>query len=557
MTTDVSYTYVPQLTAKFRVVGRSESAAFLMWVLENYFRLDETAAQYAVCDSSGDRGIDGIFVDENSEAIYVFQCKLQTTVPSREIGDRDLRSFEGALNHFRSENSVNELISIGSTELSGLLRSEKIAQLVKDNYSVHGIFVTNSIADSNAKTFVHATGRIELYDKPYLEQKYIPLSSTDPIAGTVEFASPSGVFEYSAATARAIIASISAPQLLKMDGIENQTLFSWNVRHSLGNTAINKDIAGSIKVIDKHDTFLLYHNGITILCKKLEIEKNRIKLSDYTVVNGCQSLNALYNNRTFITDKLELLVRIIEVDPDSELARDITNNTNNQNAIKARDFRSNSPIQRRLKAEFERYYPTITYTIKRGEVIAGQEIDNQTAAQTLVAFDLEEPWDCHQVYRLFEDLHDRAFRGPEVTAHRILFLHDILDVVRSKLDDIEDKLMANYSLTKFFLMYLIRKALETDDLGIDLCRNPQSFMQQSDGRARIRTAVETILSDLIIDLNGEVKELADSPSGFDYKRALRNSTEVKSLEKTITAAYSKYVARGRVPSFTQQWNSVT
>jgi len=69
-----------------RVVGRTDSVAFLLWFLKNIFRLPENTSQDAICDSPDDKGIDGIYVDADLDTVFVFQSKiLQNT--AKTIGD--------------------------------------------------------------------------------------------------------------------------------------------------------------------------------------------------------------------------------------------------------------------------------------------------------------------------------------------------------------------------------------------------------------------------------------------------------------------------------------
>ena len=68
-TLDFSYPAILTLFEKHTGSGRTESQAFLVWFLENYFRLDEVDANDAVCDGPDDKGIDGIYVDNNLETI--------------------------------------------------------------------------------------------------------------------------------------------------------------------------------------------------------------------------------------------------------------------------------------------------------------------------------------------------------------------------------------------------------------------------------------------------------------------------------------------------------
>jgi len=66
------------------------------------------------------------------------------------------------------------------------------------------------------------------------------------------------------------------------------------------------------------------------------------------VVNGAQSLTSLMAEKSKITDDLKILVKLIETKGDTALSQRITTNSNNQNAIKARDLKSNHNTTVRL-----------------------------------------------------------------------------------------------------------------------------------------------------------------------------------------------------------------
>ena len=61
-----------------------------------------------------------------------------------------------------------------------------------------------------------------------------------------------------------------------------------------------------------------------------------------------------------------MLVRVIHLQ-DEALAREITQNSNNQNAIKPRDLRSNHAIMVRLQTEMNKEPGGFFFEIKRGE----------------------------------------------------------------------------------------------------------------------------------------------------------------------------------------------
>jgi len=60
----------------FKIQGRSDSAAFLCWYLSKYYRLDDIEAVDTICDENGDKGIDGVYLNETDNSIDIFQTKI-------------------------------------------------------------------------------------------------------------------------------------------------------------------------------------------------------------------------------------------------------------------------------------------------------------------------------------------------------------------------------------------------------------------------------------------------------------------------------------------------
>lgn len=234
-----------------------------------------------------------------------------------------------------------------------------------------------------------------------------------------------------------------ASELVALDGIADQSIFTYNVRGPLGRTKVNKDISKTIHEKAKHKSFPLFHNGITIIAGELDVSWDEINANDYFVVNGCQSLTALYANKKHITDDLKILTKFIKMDAGSPLAKDITEISNNQNGVKSRDFKSNHSEQIRLQNEFRTVFKNeFAFEIKRGEPdSSGIIISNETAGLYLMAFDLKEPWATHRKYEVFEDKYAMIFARPETTAHRIVLCQSIITVIKAKLPGIKNKLL--------------------------------------------------------------------------------------------------------------------
>lgn len=538
------------------VPGRTESHAFLLWFLKNYYRLDEIDAVDSVCDGPDDKGIDAIYVDYNLETVDVFQSKLVQN-SRRTLGDTQLKEFVGTLAQLSDPSQIEEIVSSTSnTELANLLRVENVATKIADGFTVRGVFLTNILRDGNADSYLAGQNNLSLFDKRELEANFVPAGPTAPIGTPVSF----DVFGYECiecpvGDARAVFAPLKASELIQLNGIANNELFAWNVRGSLGRTKVNKDIAKSIENQEEHKEFLLFHNGLTLLCETLSYENDKVEISGYSVVNGCQSLTSLYENRSKVTDDLRLIARIIQLPAGNPLAEKITHHSNNQNPINARDLQSNSTIQRRLQNEFNQAFDgQVFYRIKRGEADqAPLNIDNDEAGRLLLAFDLKQPWTCHQSYKVLDELHGDIYARPEVNAYRILAVYEIAEEVIKALDTIENRLLSSYRLTRYFLLYLARLSLELDETGKNFCADPKTFVADQASRQRLRSSIAPVITDLVIDLNAEVRERADAGIPLDFKRELKSPNFVRELGRSIIANYQKSVARARANSFGQEW----
>jgi hypothetical protein len=275
---DLTYPAILNFIKPSIVPGRTESHALLVWFLQHYFRLDELEAQETVCDGPDDKGVDGIYVDENLETVFVFQCKLVQN-SKRTLGDTQLKEFVGSLDQFHDPQKILEIAgTTANIELSRLLMSANIAQKVTDGFAVKGVFVTNIDRDANAASYLQGREDIRLFDKQTLAANFIPVGPTEPVGTPVTF----DVFGYDCAQyqiedIKVVFAPLKGNDLIRLDGIASSELFAWNVRGSLGRTKVNKDIGRSIDDPTEHKTFLLYHNGLTILCQQLERKGDKIR----------------------------------------------------------------------------------------------------------------------------------------------------------------------------------------------------------------------------------------------------------------------------------------
>ena len=553
---DFSYPNVLNLIDEHRDPNRSESASFLLWYLENYYRLDHLDAADAICDQSGDKGIDGIWVNDLVQTIHVFQARLSQT-DNRTVGDTPLKEFAGTLLQLKDRDSVAGLIkSAGDAEVSTLIRRLNLMDKIAE-YEVIGEFLTNIAIDSNGEAFLSNCPQISFKGPDILCSTLISDERDVAVREIAEFdVSSFNVTEYIVdAENKALIAPIRARDLLKLDGISNQSIFTYNVRGPLGSTNVNRDISTSVRDSSLHKTFPLFHNGVTIIAGRMDVSQERLEIADYFVVNGCQSLVTFEKNKDSITDELYVLTKFVQVNPSSQLATRITEYSNNQNGVRARDFKANSSTQIRLQNEFRSVYSgQYGYSVKRGEPFEpGTTIANEDAGLYLMAFDLQEPWATHRKYQVFDDKHAELFARPEVTADRIVMLQIIREEVdKSRTKQVKNTLFWKYLLTRYLLLYLVREIPGSDEKGRQIIDAPKEVMRCENERIRFQKCIKSLLDDLVVDINYEVE---DEGENLDYRGKLRDEKWVKSLCRNVITSYEKLVNRGRVDSFADEWLS--
>lgn len=551
---DFSYPNVLNLFRQHLDPSRNESAAFLIWYLENYFRLGPLVAADAICDQRGDKGIDGIWVDDQVQTIHVFQARLSQS-STRTVGDTALKEFAGTLQQLKDRESISRLLkSAEDSEVAALIQRLNLLDKIAD-YEIVGEYLTNIACDSNGADFLGTFPQISFIGPDLLGSTYISDERDVVIHEEAVFdVSSFQVTEYIVDDKnKALIAPISARDLLKLDGISNQSIFTYNVRGPLGSTNVNKDIATSVRDNSLHKVFPLFHNGVTIIAGKMDASNGQLKIADYFVVNGCQSLIVFDKNKNVLTDNLYVLTKFVQVDPSSQLANRITEYSNNQNGVKPRDFKANNSTQIRLKNEFSNLYADLyAYSVKRGEPVEqGVTIANEDAGLYLMAFDLRQPWATHRKYQVFDDKHAELFSRPGVTADRIV----LLQILKEEIDETREKQSENtlfwkHLLSRYLMLYLIREILESDEQGRRIIETPEIMTRHESERCRFRKCIKALLGDLVVDMNSEV---GDEGENFDYRGKLRDEEWVKSIRRTLVNEYKKMVRRGRVPSFAEEW----
>ncbi len=479
--------------------GRTTSAAFLLWFLETIYRMDDVAAEDAVCDGPNDEGVDALAVDDDQRQIVLFQAKWKEQLPGT-LGDTDLKKFVGSRTNFVDKSAVERLINTTSSiELKRLLINNHVSDKLGQGYDLHTIFITNVTADAAGRKYIAAAESagtpLDVWDLNRLAPVLKQLAAVDWFVSQPAKLklSPRKFFVDGLSTnPRMVVGAVPATELVRLPGISDTRIFAQNVRLSLGRTRVNKEIESSVEDKAEHNDFLTFHNGLTVVAQHLSVRGGRLTMSDYSVCNGCQSLMVFFNNSKRLTPNLEVIVRFVRIDAKRELAASIAYRTNNQNPVTLRDQSANDATQLHLKAEFDGYFgEEATYGIKSGFAPTFttppgvSELLNEAAGQLLLALYVGEPSSAHQKFRVFGNLRGKIFRYG-VAAPHIRLAQLMTAEVASSLGGIADERIRKYGLTRFLVLYLVGEMLRQEDDGIKLLENPLPYLRVRGGVGEAR-----------------------------------------------------------------------
>ncbi|WP_419571853.1 AIPR family protein [Rheinheimera sp.] len=128
-----------------------------------------------------------------------------------------------------------------------------------------------------------------------------------------------------------------------------RSVFDDNVRDFQGvDNPVNKKIDGTLHGV-MPDQFVVLNNGVTVVAGELRASGNKFIISDFQIVNGCQTSNVLYQNRDASSiDKIHIPFRLI-VTANDEVKSQITLATNSQTAIKTEQLAVLSEFQKNLE----------------------------------------------------------------------------------------------------------------------------------------------------------------------------------------------------------------
>lgn len=265
---------------------------------------------------------------------------------------------------------------------------------------------------------------------------------------------------------QSFVGSVAAVEYIKLitdsDGYLQKNLFYDNVRDYQGSTSVNLEIDKTLKSGNAQAALAIYNNGITIIAKKVERIGSKIKLTDYQIVNGCQTSHVLFENKNLLDSNTHIVVKIIET-VESDVAVNVIKATNRQTEVKVEAFESLSPFHKDLEEYFKakassRKYPI--YYERRSKqydnvpnIKSSQVITLSAQVRAHISASLAQPQSTHRYFgEILEANRDRMFsHGDSLEKYYIAsaILNRIEGLFRKK------AINARYKLFKFHLVFML------------------------------------------------------------------------------------------------------
>jgi hypothetical protein len=398
--------------------------AFAFWFIKTLSpKLREEDAELArsICEAAGpgDENIDGAWIDGDS--LYLIQTKYSEpsiptndeenfrppmfgAEPAEELDQGFRRLYDYVSGTHREPNPGRKLIQIADLyrkATDGHLRIDLIVVVSgRPRKSLFGkVQEMNSRFEADRKNY--AKHHCQIYDLYQMNQRVSEITVPPPepiymeVVKKFELKNPDD-------TIYAVAATVAASELIRIRETCGYSLYHSNFRFLLTRGGVARPkIVKTIGSPTEKVNFWRYNNGITISCETVrETSPDKYEIKELQVVNGLQTIEALFDNRNQgdWIDDVTVLVRIIPTkrpgsteDEAHELEEHIAEYSNSQTPIRPRDLRSNDAVQFAVERIMSEVYG-LKYIRKVGEepALRGRpsqdRVDNERAAQAALAF---------------------------------------------------------------------------------------------------------------------------------------------------------------------------
>lgn len=347
-------------------------------------------------DSKGDGGIDFVYFDEDESEVVVGQNKYSEKITSGQARNEIRKALE-TLNNFQKAST-----SMYAATLRQQLQDALDRLTDESDGNIHLMFISLSNLTQSGVTKdldSRAVSSISVVNAENLEDIILKTQSDQELvpAYTLDLDKAKNFLAYANEKEEGVIVNVQSDSLVRLyNARSTKGLFNLNIRRYIRSKNVDDGIKKTLS--KRRDEFWFLNNGLTIACRDYSVDGNRLKLTDFSIVNGAQTTTLIATHKEQNAAPFSVPTKVVMPAPSNDkidlmsFFNDIAEATNSQKPIQPRDLKANSPemiqLQRLLKKE------NIYLEIKRGiRVPKGyrHHIKNDHLAQLLFSFVNQHP----------------------------------------------------------------------------------------------------------------------------------------------------------------------
>lgn len=483
----------------------------------------------SITNGPNDGGIDFVYYDDEESKVVLGQCKYTENMKLNDIIS-ELNKMSNTVENFKKAytGTYNKKLKTNLQNALDRLPDESAGNVE------YCIFTTSDINQNDVTNKLHAENNlyskdmVSVYGVSEINSQIKELIEKAKTVNEykIEIDYPHNVLQYETDNVSGIMVNMSSESLVRMyDKFKDEGLFDLNIRKYIKNKTVDEGIK---ETLDKErDNFWFYNNGLTIACSEYVLDGNKVKLYDFSIVNGGQTTNRIGNYKGSNNDKFYLPCKIISIkNDDQKLYSKIAEATNSQKPINPRDLKSNSPEMKMLQRWLGK--EGVYLEIKRGEkkkLRNIKSIKNDELGQLLLSFGYQQPGTARSGKRnIFENkpLYNKLYRvNYEKDPNKKEFVLDLIKLSEdysiieadlkngTTISDDEKIVLSNAKYVIFSLLglsyYIVNEDYSRDDLNNDISvlKSPDlvyskfiSNYKADDYQERLKSLIEMILDSL-------------------------------------------------------------
>ena len=327
------------------------------------------------------------------------------------------------------------------------------------------------------------------------------------------------------------------------EGLLITSLFEDNVRYFQGHNTVNMEIQQTIDVPEMQQAFSLLNNGVTIVAKSMRRTGNKFVLSDFQIVNGCQTSFMLYENKDKIHNDTYLVIKLISTE-DKDITDSIIKSTNRQTPVLTEAFETLRDFHKNLESVYSSYVPEYRLYYERRskqydslDVNKNKVVSFPSQTTAYVAMFMGEPQSTHRYYgELLQAYSKRIYNSSdrlEQYCISSMYLFQVERYLREK------RIYNNYKDFKYHIIFLLRCLIYTSILpranSVEMKKLCEKLYETMTNTSVFSAFIDKACSaiNIVIKKYANKKQEAELVRSKDFTNALLNQLNINTACASI------------------------